>query len=121
MENLTEEPDMEEDVFKTYVPTPIQKRIEASVTNNLGYYTRTRYFKNNACWCEDNEAIHNTSEGLQIHLAELDERVAPREVLRQIIRTYCALAVSIHKFRLSLSFPNLNARSEYVGPDRFGT
>lgn len=74
-------------------PTEIQKRIESNVTNGLGYEKKSGglfywdMFSNNY--------DRNTNEGLQIHLAEMDNKVKPDFELSNIITTYKKLATQM--------------------------
>jgi hypothetical protein len=79
-------------------PTAFQKQIEMVVTNGLGYDTRTQYVerKPDQLFSLANDSqIHDTPEGLRIHLAELDSRTNPRGRLNNLIKTYKQLAVNM--------------------------
>ena len=80
-------------------PTEIQKTIEDNVTNGLGYESRTQYvtMKSDQLFegiARDSQ-IHDTPEGLKIHLAEMDARINPSERLRSIIKAYKQVAVGM--------------------------
>ncbi len=84
--------------------TPLQKQIEKTVTNGLGYDTSTQYtdpnsydsiHKYNLIIGSPLHNIHNTPEGLRIHLAELDQRTNPSFHLEELIKLYKKLVVDI--------------------------
>ncbi len=72
-------------------PTALQRQIENIVTNGLGYDTRTQYVErkpDQLFSLANNSQIHDTPEGLRIHLAELDARTKPSIRLNELIPTY---------------------------------
>lgn len=80
--------------------TQIQKDIEMIVTNGLDYDTRTQYVKikpDQLITIVQDHKIHDTPEGLRIHLAELDARTNPSRRLNDLITTYKQIAVDMTK------------------------
>lgn len=78
--------------------TALQTQIEMAVTNGLGYDTRTQYVErkpDQLISLVNNSQIHETPEGLRIHLAELDSRTNPSRRLNDLIKTYKKLAVDM--------------------------
>jgi hypothetical protein len=79
-------------------PTALQKQIEMAVTNGLGYDTGTQYVErkpDQLISLANDSQIHDTPEGLRIHLAELDSKTNPSRRLNDLIKTYKRLAVDM--------------------------
>lgn len=95
-------------------PTEIQKRIELNVTNGLGYEQKSEHLSFLDVLSDSflNSYNRNTNEGLQIHLAEMDNRVKPDFELENIITTYKKLATQMTNRERNLSISNRNLKKD---------